>query len=66
MAWQPTKTTRAWLEGMAVSVTTIICFFGFWRLSPGITLIIACLALIVLVALLWREGGRLLRPESDA
>jgi hypothetical protein len=47
------ESTRTWLSGLAITITTLVCLFGFWRLSPGVTFIVACLALAVLSILLW-------------
>jgi hypothetical protein len=49
---------RAWISGLAIITTTLIGLFGFWRLSPGLTFIIACVALAALVAALWIAGKR--------
>jgi hypothetical protein len=37
-------------------VTTLVGLFAFWRLSPGITFIVACVALFALLAALWIAG----------
>ena len=50
------QTRRAWIEGMAVMLTTIICYMAFWRLSPGITFLIGCVSLVGLVWFLWLAG----------
>jgi hypothetical protein len=41
--------TRAWLSGLAIVITALVGLFAFWRLSPGTTYIVACIALIGLV-----------------
>ncbi len=48
---------RAWLSGLAITVTTLVALFGFWHLAPGATFIIACLALVGLVIAFWVAGG---------
>jgi hypothetical protein len=50
------ESTRA-LSGVAIVVTTLVALFGFWRLEPGATFIVACLALVGLVISLWIAGG---------
>jgi hypothetical protein len=50
------QSTRKWLSLLAISVTSLVALFGFWRLAPGVTFIIAALALIGLVAALWAAG----------
>lgn len=52
----PRETTRVWLSGLAVTLTTILAFFAFWRLSPGVTFLIGCLALIGLIVAAWYFG----------
>lgn len=50
------QTTRSWLSGLAITVTTLVCLFGFWRLSPGVTFAIAAIALVGLIVALWVAG----------
>jgi hypothetical protein len=45
--------TRSWLSGLAITITTLVGLFGFWRLAPGTTFIIACVALVGLVVSLF-------------
>ena len=52
----PKDSKRAWLSGLAIVVTTLVALFGFWRISPGATFVIACLALAGLVIALWMAG----------
>lgn len=49
---RPTKveSQRAWLSGLAITITTLVALFGFWYLAPGATFIVACIALLGLVA----------------
>lgn len=47
---------RRWLSGLAITVTCLVGLFGFWRLSPGLTFIIACAALIGCGAAFWVAG----------
>ena len=55
---RPVETTRRWISGLAITLTTLIALFGFWRLSPGVTLVIATIALVVLGAILWFERDK--------
>lgn len=48
---------RTWLSGLAIIVTALVALFGFWRLSPGVTFAVACLALLGLVVALWIAGN---------
>lgn len=50
MRSKPPETKRAWLSGLAITVTTLVGLFGFWHLSPGLTYIVACIALVGLIA----------------
>jgi len=50
------ESTRSWLAGLAITVTTLVGLFAFWRLSPGATFIVACVALVGLLAALWVAG----------
>ncbi len=54
---KPRGGRRAWLSGLAITLTTIIALFGFWRLSPGLTFVVACLALVGLVIAWWIAGS---------
>jgi uncharacterized membrane protein YhhN len=44
------------LAQLAIPVTALVCLFGFWRLSPGLTFAIATAAFVMLVAALWIAG----------
>jgi hypothetical protein len=50
------QSTRKWLSLLAIPVTCLVALFGFWRLAPGVTFIVAVIALIGLVAALWIAG----------
>jgi hypothetical protein len=50
------ESTRAWLSGLAIIVTTLIGLFAFWRLSPGTTYLVAGVAFAGLVVALWIAG----------
>ncbi|MHA3840620.1 hypothetical protein ACX0GZ_05300 [Sphingomonas aestuarii] len=52
----PKESTRRWLAGLAITLTTVIALFGFWRLSPGLTFLIACVALVGLIISFWIAG----------
>ena len=47
---------RQWVFGLAITVTALVSLFGFWRLSPGITFVIASVALCALVVFFWFAG----------
>lgn len=47
---------RAWLSGLAITLTTIVSYLAFWRLSPGATFVIGGTALVALIIFLWRAG----------
>jgi type II secretory pathway component PulM len=44
---------RTWLSGLAVTLTTIVAYLAFWRLAPGTTFIVGCIALVCLVIAGW-------------
>lgn len=47
---------RAWLSGLAITLTTIVSLLGFWRLAPGTTFAIAVVALIGVAISFWVAG----------
>lgn len=49
--------TRTWLSGLAVILTTIVAYLAFWRLAPGTVFVIGCLALVAMVIAAWIAGG---------
>jgi hypothetical protein len=55
------ETKRQWISGLAITLTAIVCLFGFWRLSPGVTFIVAVASLVILVFLFWYAGKK---PDS--
>lgn len=50
------QSTRAWLSGLAVTIATIVSYLAFARLSPGITFVVGCVALVGLVVTGWVLG----------
>jgi hypothetical protein len=58
------ETKRQWISGLAITVTTLVCLFAFWRLSPGATFIIAFGSLVALLALFWFAGKPSNRPSA--
>lgn len=60
------ETRRTWFAGIAVTLTTIISYMAFWRLSPIVTLVIGCVALICLVFTAWWYGRRLRLDREKA
>lgn len=53
------QSKRQWISGLAVILTALICLFGFWRLSPGITFVVAVCAFVALLVLFWKAGNDL-------
>lgn len=53
------ETRRTWFAGVAVTLTTIVAYMAFWRLSPILTFVIGCLALVGLIFTAWMYGRRL-------
>lgn len=51
------ETTRQRLSGLAITITALVCLFGFWRLSPGTTFVIASTAFVALVGFFWLAGS---------
>ncbi|MDR6850374.1 hypothetical protein [Sphingomonas sp. BE137] len=45
-----------WRTGLAITLTTIVSFQAFWRLSPGVTFAIGCCALVGLLTAIWIAG----------
>lgn len=52
------QSRRRWLSGLAVTLATIVAYLAFWRLAPGTTFIVGCLALVGIVIAGWAYGGR--------
>lgn len=53
---QPRESTRVWLTGLAVTLTTIVSYLAFWRLSPGSTFVVGIIALLGLIISAWYYG----------
>lgn len=51
------ESTRRWIAGLAVTLTTIIAYFAFWRLAPIATFVTGCVALTGLAVSAWILGG---------
>lgn len=47
---------RRWLSGLAVTLTTIVAYLAFWRLSPVVTFVVGCFALVGVVIAGWIYG----------
>jgi hypothetical protein len=60
------ESTRAWLSGLAVTLTTIVSYLAFWWLSPGVTLIVGCIAFIALLVAAWVYGRETTRPSGKS
>jgi hypothetical protein len=54
---------RRWISGLAITITALVCLFGFWRLSPGVTFVIALSALVALIFFFWLAGKESIRPS---
>lgn len=52
------ETTRQWLSGLAVIVTTMVCVYAFSRLSLEWTAVLAGGTLSSLLFFFWRVGRR--------
>jgi hypothetical protein len=66
MAANQVEARREWISGLAITLTALVCLFGFWRLSPGVTLIIASCALVSLIGFFWLAGrGGKISPHSE-
>ncbi len=52
------QTARQWLSGLAVTLTTIVSYIGFARISVKWTLVVAICIIIGLLTFLWIMGGR--------
>jgi arginine exporter protein ArgO len=49
---------RQWISGLAIILTTLVCLFGFWRLSPSTTLLVSLVSLVGLIFVFWLAGKR--------
>ena len=62
---QQSKSRRAWISGLAVTIATAVSYMAFWRLAPGTTFIIGAVALVALVIAGWMLGAETTqRPEK--
>ncbi len=59
------ETRRQWAAGLAVTLTTIVAYMAFWRLSPGLTFVIGCISLVVLLVILYVAGGRVTPDQPE-
>ena len=50
------ETHRQWISGLAIILTALVSLFGFWRLSPGVTFLVASCALVALIVSFWIAG----------
>ncbi len=50
------ETKRQLISGLAIKLTIIICLFGLWHLSPGITFVLSIGALLALEFFFWIAG----------
>lgn len=56
--------TRAWVAGLAVTLTTIVAYLAFWHLAPGLTFIIGCVSLAALLVAGWVLGGEVTQKSE--
>jgi len=49
---------RKWVSLLAVPVTGLVALIGFWRLSPGLTFVVAVVALACMLVALWIAGKK--------
>ncbi|MCP1751183.1 VIT1/CCC1 family predicted Fe2+/Mn2+ transporter [Bradyrhizobium elkanii] len=54
---QRAESKRQWISGLAITLTSLVCLFAFWHLSPGVTYTVAVCALVALIVLFWVHGG---------
>jgi hypothetical protein len=47
------ESRRQWIAGLAITLTALVCLFGFWRLSPGTTFVVSLIALAGLIFFFW-------------
>ena len=57
---KPSQTARAWISGLAVTLTVVVAYLAFWHLWPVATFLIGCLSLIGLVI-----AGYILGTETN-
>ena len=53
---QPRETLGTWISGLVISVAVVVAYFAFWHLSPVVTFVVGCVALVVLVIAAWYYG----------
>lgn len=51
------ESARAWLSGLAITLTVIISYLAFWHLSPGWTFLVGAAALVGMGVAIWRAGA---------
>lgn len=55
---------KRWLSGLLVTLTTIVAYLAFWRLSPLVTFIVGCVALVLMLIAAWEYGRRINRSRE--
>ena len=58
------QSTRAWLSGLAITLTTIVTYMAFWRLAPTVTFVIGCVSLLAFAMALWVAGRSIKKDQS--
>lgn len=52
------KQTRQWIGSILLAISTLVCLFAFWRLSPSATFVVALVALAAMIFSFWLAGGK--------
>ena len=53
---KPEQSYRQWVSGLGITLTGLVCLFGFWRITPGATFVISSVSFIALVVFFWSAG----------
>jgi hypothetical protein len=61
-----TQSTRAWISGLAVTLTVAVAYLAFWTLWPVATFVIGCLSLIGLVVAGYILGAETSRSRAKS
>jgi hypothetical protein len=59
------QSTRTWISGLAITLTTIVTYMAFWRLAPTVTFVIGCASLVAFAIALWVAGGSIKKDQSE-
>lgn len=50
------ESKRQWISGLAITITALVCLFGFSKLAPSTTFVVALGAFVALVVIFWIAG----------